>query len=284
MSFQLPSDTHIGTVSLTVSDLGRSVRFYNQALGMRLFDQSGDTARLGAGEQPWLELVQVPGARKPRGTTGLYHFAILFPSRVELAQAVRRLALNSAPFEGASDHGVSEAIYLHDPDGNGIEIYRDRLREEWPRDEQDRLEMATDPLDVDNLLDELESLPGEWPGMDAATRVGHIHLHVSNIARAEVFYTGMLGLSLMQRYGPTAAFFSAGGYHHHVAINIWNGAGAPPPPEGSAGLRYYEIVIPDAQARAQVCANLEQSGAAVEEQAGRIFFRDPAGNGIVIAN
>lgn len=282
MSFQLPSDTHIGTVSLTVSDLERSVRFYHQALGMRLFDQTGGVAHLGAGEQPWLELVEKPGARKPRGTTGLYHFAILFPSRVELAQAVRRLAINNAPFEGASDHGVSEAIYLHDPDGNGIEIYRDRPHEEWPRDEQGKVEMATDPLDVDNLLDELEGLPGEWPGMDAATRVGHIHLHVNNIARAEVFYTGMLGLNLMQRYGPSAAFLSAGGYHHHVGINIWNGAGAPPPPEGSAGLRYFEIVIPDAEARAQVRANLEKGGAAAEEQEGRIFFRDPAGNGIVM--
>ncbi len=282
MAFELPSDTHIGLVSLTVSDLERSTRFYSEGLGMRLLEREGGTAHLGAGEQPWLELVEKPGARKPRGTTGMYHFAILFPSRVELAQAVRRLALNGAPFEGASDHGVSEAIYLHDPDGNGIEIYHDRPREEWPRDEQGRLEMATDPLDVDNLLDELEGLPGEWPGMDAATRVGHIHLHVNNIARAEVFYTGILGLNLMQRYGPTAAFFSAGGYHHHVGINIWNGAGAPTPPEGSAGLRYYEIAIPDADARAQVRENLRKSGAAVEEQEGQVIFRDPAGNRIVM--
>lgn len=283
MSFQLPSDTRIGLISLTVSDLERSLRFYTQALGMRLLDRSGGTARLGSSERPWLELVEKPGARKPRGTTGLYHFAILYPSRLELAQAVRRLALENAPFEGASDHGVSEAIYLHDPDGAGIEIYRDRPRDEWPRDERGNMLMVTDPLDVDNLLDELEGLSGDWPGMDPATRIGHIHLHVSNISRAEVFYTGLLGLNLMQRYGPSAAFFSAGEYHHHVGINTWNGEGAIPPPEGSAGLRYYEIEIPSPDVRAHIREDLRKSGAAVEEHDACFFFRDPAGNRIAIA-
>ena len=173
MSFELPSNTHIGIVSLTVSDLSRSVDFYQNALGLTLIDQNDGTAHLGSGTDTWLELVEIPGARKQRATTGLYHYAVLLPSRLELAQTLRRMALREAPIEGAADHGVSEALYLHDPDGTGIEIYRDRPRDEWPQDEQGRLSMGTDPLDLDRLLDELEGLPEDWPGMPAGTRVGH---------------------------------------------------------------------------------------------------------------
>lgn len=286
MPFDLPSTTHIGAVSLTVSDLSRAVDFYTNSLGLALFDRGGASARLGShgdlGGKPWLELTGVPGARKPRGTSGLYHFAILVPTRLDLAQALRRMALGRAPIEGASDHGVSEALYLHDPDGNGIEVYRDRPGEEWPRDSQGRLEMMTDPLDIDNLLDMLEGQPDDWPGMPAGTRVGHIHLHVGNLARAELFYTGTLGFRLMQRYGPSAAFLSAGFYHHHVGINTWNGTNIPPAPAGSVDLRHFEVVVPGDDARAQVLANLQQSGAAVEVREGRAFFRDPAGNGIAM--
>lgn len=282
MPFDLPSDTHIGLVSLTVSHLPRAVDFYTNTLGLTLHHRAGDTAHLGVPGQTWLELVAVPDARKPRGTSGLYHFAILLPTRLDLAQALRRMALNNAPIEGASDHGVSQALYLHDPDGNGIEVYYDRPRDEWPLDPQGNLEMVTDPLDIDNLLDLLEANPAGWPGMPTGTRVGHIHLHVANIPRAELFYTGILGLRLVQRYGPSAAFLSAGFYHHHVGINTWNGAGAPPAPAGSLGLRYFEIVIPTPEARAQVRANLAQSGAPVEERQDRLLFHDPSGNAILI--
>lgn len=283
MSFELPPTTHIGIVSLTVSDLSRSVDFYQDALGLTLIDRAGDIAHLGSGADTWLELVEAPGARKQRAATGLYHYAVLLPSRLELAQALRRMALRQAPIEGAADHGVSEAIYLHDPDGTGIEIYRDLPRDEWPHDEQGRVSMGTDALDLDRLLDELEGLPEDWPGMPAGTRVGHVHLHVSNLPKAELFYSGVIGFNLIQRYGPAAAFLSAGGYHHHVGINTWNRAGGPPP-EGSAGLRYYEIVVPDAEARAQIRANVEQANAPVEEREGRLFFRDPAGNGIAVTS
>lgn len=281
MGALLPEDTRIGLVSLTVGDLGRSVDFYQNSLGLALLDKAGGVARLGAGETEWLELVESPGATKPRKTTGLYHFAVLLPSRVELAQTLRRLALRSAPFEGAADHGVSEAIYLHDPDGTGIEIYRDRTAAEWPRDADGGIEMTTDPLDLDALIDELQDLPEDWAGMPAETRVGHVHLHVSNLARAELFYTGTVGLDLMQRYGPSAAFLSAGGYHHHVGINTWNGTNAPTPPPGSAGLRYFEIVVPDAAARAALVGRLDP--ALAEERDGRVFTQDPAGNGIAFA-
>lgn len=280
MGALLPGDTHIGLVSLTVADLGRSVDFYQNSLGLALLDKAGGVARLGAGDTAWLELVEVAGATRPRKSTGLYHFAVLLTGRVELAQTLRRLALRSAPFQGAADHGVSEAIYLHDPDGTGIEIYRDRDPADWPRDADGALEMTTDPLDLDALIDELQDLPEDWAGMAAGTRVGHVHLHVANLPRAELFYSGTVGLDLVQRYGPSAAFLSAGGYHHHVGINTWNGTNAPTPPDGSAGLRYFEVVVPDETARAALVARLDP--ASVEQRDGRVFTRDPSGNGILI--
>ncbi len=272
----------IGAVALTVGDLERSLDFYQNKMGLKLQRREGRQAWLGTGEDAWLALEAAPGARKPPRTTGLYHYAVLLPARVELAQALRRLAETGANIQGAADHGVSEAIYLADPDGNGIEIYRDRARDEWVRDADGNLEMGTDELDIDNLIGELEGLPPEWAGMPPGTRVGHVHLHVSNLPRAEVFYTGVLGFQLMQRYGTQAAFLSKEGYHHHVGINTWAGAGAPPPPPGSAGLRWFQIHAGSAEELEQTAARARAAGGAVEERPEGLFLTDPSQNGILL--
>lgn len=283
MSDGISAAAKIGAVSLTVSDLERSIDYYTHKMGLQLMQREDATARLGSGGRAWLDLHGQPGAKKPPKTTGLYHFAVLVPGRLELAQTLRRLAEADAPVGGAADHGVSEALYLSDPDENGIEIYRDRPREEWKFDEQGRVEMGTDPLDIDGLIALLETNPQPVPEIAPETRVGHVHLHVSNLAKAEVFYTGVLGFKLMQRYGAQAAFLSAGGYHHHIGINTWAGVGAPPP-AGSVGLRYFEILLPDPAEVERVTNQVKNAGVAVEERPRGPLFADPSGNGIMLVS
>ncbi|GAB4480105.1 MAG: catechol 2,3-dioxygenase [Anaerolineae bacterium] len=266
----------VGMVSLTVGSLERSLAFYTEVLGLRIQAWEGERARLGAdGAFDLLELVEVRGARPARGYTGLYHFALLVPSRRALARTLRRLAEAGWPLQGASDHLVSEALYLADPDGSGIELYRDRPRDEWPR-RGGVLQMATLPLNLEALLAEADS-PAE---MAPATTMGHIHLHVASIAQAEAFYAGVLGFELMQRYGASASFLSAGGYHHHIGVNTWGTQGAPPPPPGAAGLRRFTIALPDEAARAQVIGQVEAAGIPVEQGEGGPLLRDPAGNAL----
>jgi len=274
--------TTIGALALTVSDLDRALDFYQNKLGLSLIERIGDTAHLGSGGRAWLTLTGVPGARKVGRTSGLYHFAVLVPTRFHLAQVLRSLAEGGASFQGAADHGVSEALYLADPDGNGIEVYIDRDPAEWPRDAQGNLEMVTEGLDLDGLLAELQRDPSPWKGLPAETRVGHVHLHVGNLARAEEFYNGILGLNLVQRYGSAAAFLAAGNYHHHVGINTWAGAGAPQPPPGSVGLRWFELRLPDAAALEQVAARVRAAGITPEERPDGLLLHDPSGNGVVL--
>jgi catechol 2,3-dioxygenase len=275
-------DTTIGYVHLTVANLERSLIFYQDRLGFQIHRRKGDTAYLGAGGSDLLLLTERPGARQVSGTTGLYHFAILTPSRLALAHSLRHLAETRTPVQGFSDHWVSEAIYLADPDGNGIEIYRDRPRSDWPR-QNGQLQMATDPLDVDGILAELATQPGPWTGLQPETTIGHVHLHVARIPEAEAFYCDALGFDLMLRYGPSASFVSAGGYHHHLGLNIWAGVGAPSPPPDAVGLRYFTIVLPDAAALAAVVERIQRAGVDIKEKEGVIFLRDPARNGVVLA-
>ena len=236
------ADTRIGAVHLTISDLRRSVRFYETHLGFAVHRRDDRTAWLGAGGADLLVLSQCERAPRVRGTTGLYHFAILVPSRADLARALRRLVATDTVMQGAADHGVSEALYLADPDGNGIEIYRDRPRDEWPIVDG-QLRMGADPLDFDGAA-------CREPGRDGRgarrrrTVIGHVHLHVSRLDDAERFYVDVLGFELMQRYGPSALFVSAGGYHHHIGLNTWAGVGAPPPPPGAIGLRHFARQLP----------------------------------------
>lgn len=239
----LPLDAHIGQVSLTVSDLDRSLLFYTDVLGFEEAHRDQRVSSLAApGGRVIIELHERTDAiRRPRRSSGLFHFAILVPSRAALGRSLRRLADKRWPISGASDHLVSEALYLDDPDGLGIEIYRDRPRESWQRVlESGEIAMATDPLDLQGVLDE----PGAetpWQGLEAGTIMGHVHLHVPHLDTAEALYCNQIGFDPILRRYPGALFVSAGGYHHHLGLNIWAGAGAPPPPENAVGLRSFTI-------------------------------------------
>jgi catechol 2,3-dioxygenase len=273
--------TRIGQVALTVSDLERSLAFYQERLGFGVHRREAESATLGAGGLDLLALYAVPGARPAQNRSGLYHFAVLYPERLSLARALQRVAATRTPVQGFADHGVSEAIYLPDPDQSGIELYWDRPRAEWPM-EYGELAMVTEPLDLDDLLLEVERTSGGWNGLPAGTVIGHIHLHVAHIPEAIDFYRGVLGFDLMQRFGQSAAFLSAGGYHHHIGINTWAGVGAPPPPPGSTGLRWFVIEAPDQSALEAVLERIEKAGLKVESQADGWLTRDPSANGILL--
>ena len=237
----LPADAHIGSVSLTVTDLERSVPFYRDVLGFTELSRKELTSRLSAdGGRALIDLHERRDAiPKPRRSTGLFHFAILVPSRAALGRSLRRLADQQWPLSGVADHLVSEALYLNDPDGLGIEIYRDRPRETW-RTANGELAMATDPLDVQAVASE----PGAelpWTGLDAGTVIGHVHLHVPRIEEGEAFFCGEIGFEPTVRGYPGALFVAAGGYHHHLGMNTWVGVGAPPPPKNAVGMRSFTI-------------------------------------------
>lgn len=273
--------THIGLVSLTVANFGRSLPFYTGNIGLKLLSQNGNEAVLGTVERPLLQLVEQPGTTVPRGTTGLYHFALLVPSRVELAKTFKNLVETETEFQGFSDHSVSEAIYLGDPDGNGIEIYRDRRRDEWPM-QNGRLQMNTLPLDLPGLVEELRDRPTQWQGLHPGTVMGHIHLHVRDLDEAEDFYCDGLGFERVMRYGTSAGFISAGGYHHHIGLNTWAGQGAPPPPANAAGLRHYQVLLPNQSALDQVLARLNTNEIAYQSEAEGILVQDPSQNKILL--
>lgn len=282
MTQKIASTTKIGEIELYVADLNRSIEFYQKGLGFRLLNRTNGQAVMGAGENRLLTLVERPGAKQVKGVTGLYHFAVLLPDRGSLALLLYHLAESEIEIQGAADHGVSEALYLDDPDGNGIELYRDRKRSEWPVDDIGKLQMGTDPLDVDDLVMELRGGVPEWTGLPDKTVIGHVHLRVRNIPEAEQFYTGVLGFQVMDRYGAAAIFVSAGGYHHHIGMNTWAGVGAPPPPPDAAGLRWFEVRLPDQKALESVQARLKEAGVALEEHNDGFLVRDPSQNTILL--
>lgn len=238
----LPADARIGQVTLTVRDLDRSLAFYRDVLGFEEARRDGRVSHLGApGGRVIIELQERPDAiPKPRRSSGLYHFAILVPSRAALGRSLRRLAATRWPISGASDHLVSEALYLDDPDGLGIEVYRDRPRESWQQLMNGEIAMGTDPLDLQAVHDE-PGAEAPWQGLDAGTIMGHVHLHVPQLETAEAFYCGQIGFDPILRRYPGALFVSAGGYHHHVGLNVWAGAGAPPPPPNAVGLQSFTV-------------------------------------------
>ena len=275
------SQTQIGLVSLTVANFGRSLPYYERNIGLKLLRREGNVALLGTAERPLLELVEQPDATLPRGTTGLYHFALLVPSRLVLAKTFKNLVDTETPLGGFSDHGVSEAIYLSDPDGNGIEIYRDRPRHEWPR-QNGRLQITTLPLDLQNLIGELNGRSPQWQGLQPDTKMGHIHLHIRDLNEAENFYTKVLGFEHVSRYGTTAGFVSAGGYHHHIGLNTWAGQGVSAPPRGAVGLRYYQIIVPSQTALDPIKKRLIESNVSVESCDEGLSLHDPSQNGIIL--
>jgi catechol 2,3-dioxygenase len=264
----------LGPAHLTVTDLERSIGFYERSIGLRLHHRDGDTATLWAGgDADLLVLVGEPGARTAGRHAGLYHVALLHPSRLELARAAARLAETRTPIIGASDHGISEAIYLPDPDGNEIELAADRPRDVWPDLRNPGWDGGPKPLDLNGLLDTVAGEPLQ-AAADPGLTVGHLHLHVGDVDRAIVFYRDVLGFEVMTRM-PTAAFMAADGYHHHVAVNVWRGMGVPPAPAVTVGLRHWTVVFETAQALADVLARVEASGIAAEPYAGGVLVRDP---------
>jgi catechol 2,3-dioxygenase len=268
--------TRIGAVHLTVSDLARSLEHWRSVVGLRVLEQEQGRAALGV-DSTLLELVEEPGARPADGYTGLYHVALLVPDRPSLARWLAHAARDRVPLQGLSDHAVSEAIYLGDPDRHGIEIYADRPRAGWDGEVATRL--TTMPLDVESLLGELAD-PAQEPfeGLPPGTRVGHIHLRVADVPETVAFYRDVLGFDLMAQLGPTAAFLSAGGYHHHVGANVWESRGAPPAPPGTASLRRATVLLPDAAERDRVAGRVEASGQAPEPSEDGVLVRDPSGN------
>ena len=270
----------VSVVSLTVSNLARSMQFYQRVLGLSDQPAADGAVMLCAQDgAQLLHLAELPGAPpKPPRAIGLYHFAVLLPDRLELARWLRHVLESGWPLQGWSDHGVSEAVYLADPDGNGIEVYRDRPRAQWPI-AHGELQMVTDPLDAAGLLALADGV-ATWQTMPAGASMGHVHLHVRQIAEAQDFYCGVLGFDLVQRYGASAAFVSAGGYHHHVGLNTWAGVGALPAPAGSAGLRHFTVALPDQAALAALVARVQQAGVAILPQGRDWLLHDPSGNGI----
>jgi catechol 2,3-dioxygenase len=270
-------ETHMGPVELTVADLDRSLDYYARAIGLRELERADGAARVGADGRELLRLVEEPGARPAPHATGLFHFALLVPAREDLARWLAHAARDRVPLSGLSDHDVSEALYLRDPDGHGIEIYADRPRSTWEGEVGERL--TTEPLDVDSLLGVLED-PATAPfdGLPAGTTMGHVHFQVADVPEAVGFYRDVIGLDLMASLGASAGFLSAGGYHHHVGVNSWNSRGASPPPPGAAALREATILVPDAAERDAVLARAAEAGTDVADG----VVRDPSGNALRI--
>jgi catechol 2,3-dioxygenase len=267
----LPATLTLGAVHLTVSDLDRSVAWYQTSLGLRVHSHEATTAALGDGDFTVLVLHEDPLARPAGRHAGLYHYALLYPSREELARAAVRLSVTGTPIDGASDHRTHEAIYLSDPDGNGIELAADRPRDQWPAD----LGYAGGPAALD-FAALLATIAGEEPSpqVGPGLRMGHLHLHVGDIEDGLRFYRDQLGFEVQANLG-SAVFVSAGGYHHHLGFNIWRGPGVGPAPEHTVGLRHWTVQLPAADV-----AELRARLAETEDIEGGFLVRDPWGTAV----
>ncbi|MCM8746114.1 VOC family protein [Thermomicrobium sp. CFH 73360] len=266
-TMMLPATLELGPVTLRVADERLIRLFYRETLGYQLVPQAdGCLAALppGSAKPHFLFEITPEAPARPQRAPGLYHTAILLPTRTELARVLRHLVERRWPLLGASDHQVSEALYLTDPEGNGLEFYADRPPERWPRGTRESISMVTEPLDVRDLLRELDASPEPWQTMPVDARVGHVHLQVSGLDLAERFYVELLGFQVTQRSYPGALFVAAGDYHHHLGLNIWNSRRADPAPPGCRGLVRFAMVIPDRSAWSAALDRLERAGRPVE--------------------
>lgn len=274
--FHHKPNIYVGEVNIKVKSLERALTFYQNLMGFLVLEKTDRKAALSTDGKTTLVTLEQPEnviAKEDR-MSGLYHFAILLPSRADLSVFLRHFLGTGYPL-GAADHYVSEALYITDPDGNGIEVYRDRPSNEWTW-KDGLVDMATVELDGNSILAESDA---EWKGLPAGTVMGHIHLHVGDLQKAEEFYTKGLGFEVVSHY-PQAVFLSTGKYHHHIAINTWQGVGAPTPPANSVGLNWYTLVFPDDAVRETAMSRLNQLGAIVEKEADYFVTSDPAGNKI----
>ncbi|MFF2448364.1 VOC family protein [Neobacillus sp. NPDC058068] len=280
MNFHHEPITFVGQVNLKVQNLERSLAFYQEVIGFKVLEQTERSANLTADGKTVLLSIQQPNNVVPKQgrTTGLYHYALLMPKRSDLAKIVNHFVEIGLQF-GSSDHLVSEALYLSDPDGNGIEIYIDREPSEWDW-KNGEVAMTVNPLNFADLL--AGGKQQSWKGLPAGTVMGHIHLHVSELKKTEEFYIKGLGFEVVNRYGAQALFISDGKYHHHIGLNTWNGVGAPTPSPNSVGLESYTLMLPNEEKRNEIIAQLKNIGAPVTEENGSFVTSDPSGNRILL--
>ena len=281
-NFELSPHAEVGAVTLRVQNIDRMGAFYDAVMGFNPVEKREDMVEMTVPDgKPLVQLVSDPGAeQKPVGTAGLYHFAVLLPERQALALVLQRLIDRRYPLQGAADHFVSEAVYLADPEGNGIEVYADRSSEVW-QDADGGLRMGTVALDVDDLLSEIEGNQDRSDDLPDGTKLGHIHLHVAELESSVQFYRDVLGFDLMMRYGGSAAFLSVGGYHHHIGLNTWAGVGAPPKPPGSTGLVEFTVELPEIEDLDRLAASAQSASIDYERQDGLLSLMDPSENRIV---
>lgn len=280
MNFHTPPAVYVSHVKLDVSSMKDALAFYNGLLGFSVLEKNDREAHLTVdGKTSFLTLNIPDSPIEKKKTTGLYHFAILLSERSDLAALVIHLARNNLPI-GAADHSVSEAIYFNDPDGNGIEVYVDRDPKTWVWVGGD-VQMTTEPLDFEGIGKTLDS-DQRWERMPESAVMGHLHLHVSDLTPAVPFYIKGLGLQIVSQLGGSAVFMSTNGYHHHVAVNVWNGTGAPQPEPGSVGLNTFTLVYPDHGTLNATVDRLREMEYEVYEEEDLIFSLDPSGNKIVM--
>ncbi len=281
LPFALTRPAHVNQTHLVVTDLDTVSTFYRDIIGLKTLEKSASGEVMGVNGTPLLTLTtRGDVVRAPRTAAGLFHTAFLVPDRAALAAWLAHAAHAGVRLDGASDHLVSEAIYLSDPEGNGIEIYRDRQPEEWTMFPDGTVQMATEGLDLQALYDSAEK--GKWDGMQDGTAIGHIHLQVGNVPEAEAFYRDVLGLKVMARY-PGASFFATGGYHHHIAANIWNSRGAGVRADSMTGLSDYSLRFTDKAALDEAAAALDRQQIATSRTADGILLRDPWGIGLTLS-
>lgn len=257
----LPPETHIGSVQLRIKNIEQVLSFYHNLLGFQYqYTDTGTTVLFSStSKNPLFNFFEDTNAlRKPPKATGLYHIAIRLPDRKSLGSLLARIIESGYPLVGAADHLVSEAIYLNDPEGNGLELYCDRKRSEWPM-VAGQIAMGTNPLDVESLINEARTVENTQTNIPASSDIGHIHLSISNLNRSETFYQEYLGLDVTQRSYPGALFLSAGGYHHHIGLNIWSSRDASPPPPGTMGLISFDLIVGDVSIHSEIQRRLTRS-------------------------
>lgn len=277
----IDAGTTMGAVTLKVADRQKLARFYQEAIGLQLLRQTGDTATLGTAERPLVYLRQLPHGRSIAPASGLYHMALRVPTRQALANWLKHYSEVGGPnWQGSADHGVSNALYLSDPERNGIEIYWDLPREEWPRTGDGAVEMYTRALDLQALVQEAEQ--NGWQGTAAETDMGHVHLKVASIPAARSFYVDTLGFELMVEWSGSALFVAAGGYHHHLGLNTWESRQAPSLTADAYGLEQFEILFATQDALQTTVDQLKEQGKRVEAVDNGFLVRDPFNTGIVL--